>query len=86
MQYAFFYRAGKGVFPLFPIQSGISFRKNKCMQNRYYPLMLVIVYKASTGTLLIHSEKEYFEFIRHLNADVIAFYEAEALENEFRQK
>jgi hypothetical protein len=86
MQYAFFYCAGKGVFPRFLIQSGINFRKNMCMQNRQYPLLLVIVYKASTGTRLIHSEEEYFEFVRNLNSDVIAFYEANAFENEFSKK
>jgi hypothetical protein len=56
------------------------------MQNRHYPLLLVIVYKASTGTRLIHSEEEYFEFVRNLNADVIAFFEAGVFENGFRKK
>ena len=56
------------------------------MQNRHYPLLLVIVYKASTGTRLIHSEEEYFEFVRNLNTDVIAFYEAAAFENLFKEK
>ncbi len=56
------------------------------MQNRHYPLLLVIVNRTSTGTRLIRSEEEYFEFIRNLNADVIAFYEAGAFESVFRQK
>ena len=56
------------------------------MQNRHYPLLLVIVYKASTGTRLIHSEEEYFDFIRNLNANVIAFYEAAAFESVLREK
>jgi hypothetical protein len=86
MQYAFFYCAGKGVFPHFLIQYGISFRKNKHMQNRHYPLLLVIVYTSSTGTHLIHSEEEYFEFVRNLNTDVIAFFEAAAFESVFREK
>jgi hypothetical protein len=85
MQYAFFYRAGKGVFPRFLIQSGISFGKNKYMRNRHYPIMLVIVYRASTGIRFIHSEEEYFEFVRNLNDDLIAFYEAAAFENEFME-
>jgi hypothetical protein len=86
MQYAFFYCAGKGVFPHFLIHSGISFGKNKCMLNRHYPLLLVIIYKASTGTRLIHSEEEYFEFVRNLNADVIAFYEADVFKKEIMEK
>ena len=56
------------------------------MQNRHYPLLLVIVYKASTSTRLIRSEEEYFEFVRNLNADIIAFYEAAAFESVFREK
>ncbi len=48
------------------------------MQNHHYPLMLVIVYKVSTGTKFIHSEEEYFEFVRNLGTEIIAFYEAEA--------
>lgn len=54
------------------------------MQNRHYPLLLMIVYKALTGTRLIRSEEEYFEFVRNLDTDVTAFYEADAFVSLYR--
>ena len=45
------------------------------MQHPHYPILLVIVYKASTGLRFIRSEEIYFEFVRHLHPDVIAFFE-----------
>jgi hypothetical protein len=76
MQYAFFLRCRKGVFPYFLIHPGFSFGKNKLVQNRHYPLLLVIVYKASTGIRFIRSEEDYFGFVRNLRKDVVAFFEA----------
>jgi hypothetical protein len=85
VQYAFFSGTGKGVFPSLLIKPVISFRENKHMQNRHYPLLLVIIYNSSTGTRFIHTEEEYCEFVRNLKPDVIAFYEAAAFQDLFRE-